>query len=354
MFKDNTVFIIGAGASAEFGLPMGRGLSENIARDSLFRFDPFGRLEKGNSYILSKLDDKYKDIDERNKRLLSLRQIHGGIFLANSIDNYMDMHSGDPIIAEMGKMHIALAISNAERESKLFFDHQSPKSGLNFQSISDTWIESFVRILFEKIKCDDLQKVAGNIAIICFNYDRCIEFYLIESLVKTFNIQYDKAHEIVSEIEIIHPYGTLGKLPDSPNVIFGDFLRFGQTIKDGFDPWPVSQRIKTFTEQVNDLVILDGIANAITHAKQIVFLGFAFHPQNMELLSLNDPGCRGKNVYTTGKGISKQEEIEVKYRIAKLYSNYPDLEENTCLIHIEHEATCADLFKLHWRNLSAA
>lgn len=34
VFKDNTVFIIGAGASAEFGLPVGSSLAPTITRSA--------------------------------------------------------------------------------------------------------------------------------------------------------------------------------------------------------------------------------------------------------------------------------------------------------------------------------
>lgn len=39
MFRDNTVFIIGAGASHEFGLPVGEALMKTIQINCRFRFD---------------------------------------------------------------------------------------------------------------------------------------------------------------------------------------------------------------------------------------------------------------------------------------------------------------------------
>jgi len=39
MFKDNTVFVIGAGASQEFGFPIGSGLTQTIKKNCNFVLD---------------------------------------------------------------------------------------------------------------------------------------------------------------------------------------------------------------------------------------------------------------------------------------------------------------------------
>lgn len=110
-------------------------------------------------------------------------------------------------------------------------------------------------------------------------------------------------------------------------------------------------RLKTYTEQIEDPDMPNHIKSAVKEADQIIFLGFAFHPQNMELMTMADEHSI-KRIYSTGKGISRQETDEVKRRIVQLYSHQHDIAYHHDL-HIEDNSTCAELFSMHWRNLSA-
>ena len=48
-----------------------------------------------------------------------------------------------------------------------------------------------------------------------------------------------------------------------------------------------SSRIRTFNEEVEDSTKIEEIRDAVGTASRIIFLGFHFHPQNMELITPN-------------------------------------------------------------------
>lgn len=351
-FKHRTLFVIGAGASSEVGMPVGRDLSEIIQKDTYLDQDNIRRPASETNTLLKWLTFHYRDEPAFRKRISALVQLNTGIYLAGSIDNYIDMHSENPCISEVGKLAITNAISRAEANSHLFVSTNDEKLNLKKNGIGNSWLDSFARILFEKVRRENLNQLANNVSIVCFNYDRCIEFYLIEAIHQTFGVDYAEAHSIVSSIEIVHPYGTLGPLPDSRYSGATGTTPYGHNAETGLDPWPVCDMLKTYTEQVEDEVVLHRIRNAVENSEQIIFLGFAFHPQNMDLLTLPYTTTR-KRVYATGIGVSPQEAPEVKMRLASLFCGAESPDDWVEDIQIEHGTSCADLLKLHWRNLSS-
>ncbi len=130
-------------------------------------------------------------------------------------------------------------------------------------------------------------------------------------------------------------------------------IPFGFDVKNGFDPWPVLDQLKTYTEQIEDQDMLTLIRGAVSEASQIVFLGFAFHPQNMALMELEE-ATGFKKIFSTGMGIHRQEGPEIVERILKLYAGEARDSRWREYINIAHGMTCKELFAAHWRNLSVA
>ena len=91
----------------------------------------------------------------------------------------------------------------------------------------------------------------------------------------------------------------------------------------------------------------------VASAEQVLFLGFSFQPENMELLTLKEHN-RLKQVYATGKGVSAQEVDEVVNRIGRLYTRNGLPRDKRHTVRLEEGATCSDLLLMHWRNLSLA
>ncbi|MBO9185597.1 hypothetical protein ACQZ4Y_09315 [Rhizobium sp. L80/93] len=355
MFRNNTTFIIGAGASAEFGLPVGSGLAKLIKKRA-FCADDGGRLLRPVDKFLFELLVDHVGRKDLEAAIYPLSTIEQGLHTAVSIDAFIDRFKEDSEIAKLGKLLIAIEIADAERKSlmhpsQIELDFGTP----HFKSADDTWIGSFVRILLDGVS--DRSKIGNNITIICFNYDRCIEYYLVNAIANAYDIDTDEAEDIVSGMNIIHPYGTLGDLPWAANGNGSDVLQFGPDL-DLYTSWfeIAKNNIRTYTEQKHDVTRTIAIHDAVGRSNVLVFLGFGFNNQNFDLLRVkefSDYNSNPRSVYLTGIGISQQVSATLKRRIGNLFANYDSMKaEWAANIHIEYDQSCSQLFDLHSMNLS--
>ena len=99
MFRSNTVIVVGAGASNEYNLPLGGGLTDVIAYDVNIRFDRTGgRLISGDEYVIAALrqagfaESQNEDI---NRYLPACRAIVSGMSEAQSIDTFINSREND-------------------------------------------------------------------------------------------------------------------------------------------------------------------------------------------------------------------------------------------------------------------
>ena len=109
----------------------------------------------------------------------------------------------------------------------------------------------------------------------------------------------------------------------------------------------VSPQIKTFTEQIDDPEFLNSIAEIFSESDRVIFLGFAFHPQNMKLIG--NPVQAHTEFLATGVGISKSDQRVVTDEIARSFSIKGC---NPDRIRIE-ELACADLLAQNWRTVTS-
>src|SRR3974390_1905701 len=144
---------------------------------------------------------------------------------------------------------------------------------------------------------EDAHKLLENVTFVTFNYDRCLEFFLINALTKVYGDQ-NLARGIVTSARIIHVYGTVGALPaltgsensEEGRIGFGGGPGAGPAI-DRYLHFPsLVGRIKTYTEQIKDKAHLDGVQWDIERCEQLFFLGFGYHQPNIDLLQTD-----GKN-----------------------------------------------------------
>src|SRR6478736_4683231 len=182
-----TVFIVGAGASKEVGLPIGSELKKLIATalDIQVARGSY-QLTGGNQHIYEALRHTAVQNPTQRDLLRSLQsacwKIRDAMPQATSIDSFLDVHSDDKHIELVGKLAIVQAILEAEAESRLFVDPLQANQRIDFESVESTWFNGFFQRLTANCKQSDLAERLSSVALIIFNYDRCIEHYLYYAL----------------------------------------------------------------------------------------------------------------------------------------------------------------------------
>src|SRR5712692_6802353 len=123
-----TVFVVGAGASEEAGLPIGKELVDDIVNRLGYAVIHGSVSESGDRDILDVLQQYAQDRAGINSFLEAARRVCDGAVYSNSIDSFIDVHRDDANIQVCGKLAIAKSILEAESKSKLYIDRR----GVNF------------------------------------------------------------------------------------------------------------------------------------------------------------------------------------------------------------------------------
>ena len=201
MLRSETVFVIGAGASKEVGLPIGSELASIIRA----RMDIEGT---GDKELLNEIrSPRFATGAGGDAYGQAAARMRDGIILANSIDDFLDQNNDDKCINLYGKAAIVKYIIEAERLSSMFY---RAGTSINFEQISSTWYVSFFKKLTRGISHKKLDDVFHGLTLISFNYDRCLEHFLFNALVRLYDVDAKKAADICNNAKIFHPYGVVG------------------------------------------------------------------------------------------------------------------------------------------------
>jgi hypothetical protein len=347
MFKRRTLFVVGAGASVDAGLPLGRRLAEIIAAKLKFEIDSFGRPKSaGDNELVGQFVHQHQK--NLGPCIAAFRTIRKGVLLSNSIDDFLNIHNSDERIVEFGKATIVRTILEAEKKSKLFVDPQRAHAPLDFTKIDGSWYLKFVRLLGPGTTPAKIAEAFKTVSFIVFNYDRCIEHVLAHAIETLYAIPHDEAKKIVDEIDILHPYGSIGPLERLP---------FGGNEHLTYNYLHLSKGIKTYTEQVEDTGIATSMAALIKDAARIVFLGFAYHDQNMALLKPKRK-LYGKEILGTAFKMSDADVSEVKSQLVEFFPPERERTEFAAIetdyhVNVENKLDCASLFDYYAKRIAA-
>ncbi|WP_305822589.1 hypothetical protein [Massilia brevitalea] len=349
MANGKTVFVVGAGASFEMGLPVGAKLKEQIS--SMLKIQPHEpwdqpRIKNNEIFDALRIAASWGRSEfELQKTVRAAGDIAHALPLTLSIDNYLNNHNSDEAIELCGKLAIARAILAAEAGSTL---RKSLSQGrYDFSKCADSWLTPFVQFLSEDCNLNKLRDRLGRVAFIVFNYDRCIEQFLMHAVMAIYKVAEEVASEIVSKVEIYHPYGTVGTLnwdtakrSDNEIVAFGEVPTPQQLLK-------VIRGIKTFTEGTDDRISeIMAIRSLMETASRIVFLGFAYHKLNIRLLLGDNPIIAEKTrpVFGTAYGMSLSDTQLVADGLGSVL--------NAPSIAVRNDLTCCKLFSEYSRTLN--
>ena len=280
-----TVFVVGAGAGADLGMPLGDGLKVEIAN------------------LLNTVLDRAKEgenisIDERIWDALAIKstapsgmsygaeyldacsQIVNAMPIAESIDNFLDARKNDDKIIFCGKLAIVDSILKAEAATKISEETMISASLFRPNRAKDSWYSKLVQLLCRNADVDQVADRLSGISFIIFNYDRLIEYFLFEALQVHFPISQEKAAEVVGKATFFHPYGAVAPLPWQD-------AEFGIHLGQECSPQQLvvlSDQIQTFMERQTDKEAVNAMQNAMASANRLVFQGFAFHDMNTDLI----------------------------------------------------------------------
>jgi hypothetical protein len=285
MLDRDTVFVIGAGAGFDIDMPLGDKLADQIADSLNFEIDGQG-LRTGSSKILVALQriaqrgpvswERYSEAGVMISR---------GIRYSRSIDNYVHTHSDKEPIKTAAKVAIVQTILEAEGKCAIAIQPKIyPPRFREEQKARESWLSAFFSMLQDGVvEAKNLDAIFNNLTVINFNYDRCLEHFLAHAMMRLYPSKGDGyiTNLIKTKLKILHPYGVIGSLPWQSEV---DRVHFGGH-PDENDLAGLSKRIRTYNEEVEDDKKIGEIRAALERAKRIVFLGFHFHKQNVELLA---------------------------------------------------------------------
>lgn len=258
MITKNTLFILGAGASAPFGYPTGQKLREIILKN--LSYPPHS--ENTKRY------DLFNELGFNEKKISKFIEA----FLKStlySIDAFLEKR---PEFLEMGKVAIADALIPYEIENRLF-------------SINGDWYG----YLFNRLvpKCAFEIFAENKISFVTFNYDRSLEHYLFSSLLYTYGKSPEEVIAVMNKIKIIHMYGQLDYLPWQKENGQPYDARRGQRaghLKSSAE----AIRIVHEDVDINRNEVFKEAHKLIKDAKNVYFLGFGYYEMNLDRLKIKD------------------------------------------------------------------
>lgn len=306
MITDKTVLILGAGASRPYGYP----LMDDLRDDIIDNFEgQYVQYIRKHEESVGRPEDSSMTNDITNiagaRARAFIKKFNGSHLI---IDEFL-AEDANKDFREIGKIAIASSIVAYENNSKF--------RGETLKEQGD-WYTSFYRQLFRTLPPDQKHQIWDHkFSVVTFNYDRSFEYFLSNSLLNTFRSHTDLIQEKLNEIDIVHVYGQLLKLPwqydkpwekdpgyyDYKNIErFEEIDRCAKNIDIMYSTRQDSLRVKKAQE-------------LISNAKRLIFLGFGFDNFNMETLGFPPILDKGHDLFWTQIGL---EERKINY-LKKLF-----------------------------------
>jgi hypothetical protein len=274
VIRNKTVFVLGAGFSAEVGFPMGTELKRQI-RELANTINSNGIAEASHQAIYEALAQDIGRLRETMQTLASALDLHP------SIDALVHHFEGDPDIALVARMAIADSILRAEGSvdwGKTVRNGQRQLAPLH--DVSDSALASLFNHMLYGVTRSNLHRALDYVSFVNFNYDRSLEHYFFNALKQRSRLDDDTAARFVREMRVWRPYGSLGRLSLRPEEARPHCIEFGAR----HAPLEhIAWGIRTYSEAA-EADVLEEARAAIANAERVVFLGCAYHDQNLDLL----------------------------------------------------------------------
>ena len=294
MIRKNTVFILGAGASADFNYPIGYKLRDAICHNL-----------KDNRPNAEKIAKALAEDEEDVPYIADAVQKFRDSFYYSSestIDAFIQ--NNYEAYGNIAKLAIAQVLVEVEDDEAL---HANPQKN---------WYMNLYKAMRTNPP-DDFHR--NNVSFITFNYDLSLDQFIHNSLLhSSTKINDESCKQILEKIPIIHLYGQLGYLSwqnseapreyGSKKLTGYQFKQMAKNIKTGFDSFDVKSDTK-FIKTVQ----------LINEAENIYFIGFGFDRFNLERLPIRR--MTGKYIIATSYYL----DANVRKEAAEYFKKFADV-----------------------------
>jgi len=169
-----------------------------------------------------------------------------------------------------------------------------------------------------------------------------LEEFLFRAIGNLYDLDKNSCAKIMSRLRVLHPYGQIAP------------LKWQQMGGTAFGECPsldhAAEAIRTFSEQVSDTTLQSELDHAVTSHERILFLGFGFIEENMEVIRPRAPMER-KPIRGTAYGFSDSNRILVERQLENwLHSvESQDLQEHNPSVQLTAALTCSEFLDQHSR-----
>ena len=291
MITTPTTFVVGAGASNDYGLPTSAEL--RMEANHLAPHDTAYQLIIGSDLCTPEKLNKVRD-DLRTQG-------------TTSIDEFLFTRQDDPVAMKIGRALIALLLAKR-------FDKVESHDSLGDYPLD--WLGYIIGKMHTGAPdCDAFARGNTEVRFVTFNFDSIIEDRLEKAIRNLYSAPEPQLQETVSAIhgQIIHVHGRLPPPPHSQ-------LQLLYLWKD----WLSSaiSHIRVVLDDIEDN-ILEATQQAVKRSEILCFLGFAYAKDNLTRLGLLesiDRDVKGnrvdRGIFGTAFGMRPGETDAVENRLA--------------------------------------
>ena len=253
MIEQNTVFVLGAGASKPYGFPVGAELHKLIC----------GR-RRDDTYSLPK---RFQDTN----------------FSVTEVEQFVRAfeRSGQPSIDAFIEARQEFDWIGRCAIAEFLCEHEDPNVAFN-PNTEGNWYKALWRDMTNPD--GNPNTAASNVKFLTFNYDRSLEHFFFTAAKHTFRIADEGAYQFLKTIAIQHVYGELGEFHYLP----GDYRRQYSKNPAGREVDTAANGIHLIGAGRKDAGPFQKARDWFKQANVICFLGFGFDPTNVERLGLED------------------------------------------------------------------
>jgi hypothetical protein len=338
VFENNTVFVLGAGASWHYGYPTGEGLVESVISMAM-RLSRYctSRLDSGQviqilpNYVEQRIDPNYDPARPPRRSALDTSAKSGWERVRADCELLIrDLTSVRPILIDhflawnehlrpIGKLMIAAAIleceaiwlkERANQNRRLLLanapvrPNKDDLSRIDITKYHDNWYRFIVHKLVYGCKASsDILK--NDVRFVTFNYDTSIEYHLYEALTSISLLTKSDVKKFLEEDRIVHVYGAVHpRIPTAADAIdlevaqkLGEPFKRHLNHEKEFQPRKVfldrclesSEKLRTIDphDKEEEKELLGRVCRWIAGSKVVYILGYGFDQNNNKRIGLD-------------------------------------------------------------------